>query len=292
MEETSLIPIMEPKKKNRITCQQAEEILIKYFKDNVEMEDLGEQYNLTRTSILNILKGKTFSILKEKHPQYFYSPLSYLKMEVCEMPVFNRMDAVEIWKPIQNYEGKYEVSNFGNVRSLVDNKLQIRSEPYYLTQRRDKDGYLKVTLSSSIFGGKDRLVHRIVAQTFIPNPENKAFVDHQNRNRANNRADNLKWVTKDENAKLTTLRGGREKSVEQCQKRSLIDENQALLILFLKETGLLNSAQISRALNVSKNTIFNIYDSFSWKNLIGLPYQQILKDRQAKIFKPIEEYRK
>lgn len=63
---------------------------------------------------------------------------------------------------------------------------------------KDADGYLKVKAN-----GKDRFVHRLIAETFIPNPENKPQIDHFNRNRADNMVENLRWVTHKENSRNT-----------------------------------------------------------------------------------------
>lgn len=63
---------------------------------------------------------------------------------------------------------------------------------------KDADGYLKVKVND-----KDRFVHRLIAETFIPNPENKPQIDHFNRNRADNKVENLRWVTYSENSRNT-----------------------------------------------------------------------------------------
>lgn len=96
----------------------------------------------------------------------------------------------EIWKDIPNYEGIYKVSNRGRIMSLKDNDI-IR-----------KQGTLKGYKIISLFkNGICRMyrVHRLVAQAFIPNPENKPCIDHIDGNRANNDVSNLRWVTVKEN---------------------------------------------------------------------------------------------
>lgn len=101
----------------------------------------------------------------------------------------------EIWKDIAGYEGKYQVSNLGRVKSL---NYRRTGKERCLEPKDNNDGYLQVTLYKN--GGKDQpLVHRLVAMAFILNPEGKPEVDHINRDTTDNRVENLRWVTSIEN---------------------------------------------------------------------------------------------
>lgn len=111
------------------------------------------------------------------------------------------------WKPIKNYETLYEVSDFGEVRSLdreIDaniNHVKRRIiKGRILKQNTKKNGYKTVDLSQNK-KVKTVLVHRLVAEAFVPNPDNKYFVNHIDSNRSNNKAINLEWVTSSENRK-------------------------------------------------------------------------------------------
>ena len=99
----------------------------------------------------------------------------------------------EIWKDIEGYEGLYQVSNLGRVKSLYKKekilKLGAVSSGYFFVHLY-KMRKLKVIR-----------VHRLVALTFVPNTENKLEVNHKDGNKQNNRADNLEWATKSENVK-------------------------------------------------------------------------------------------
>ena len=102
-------------------------------------------------------------------------------------------------KDVVGYEGIYTVSDEGKVYS-VKKGIEI-------AQRYDRYGYLRVSLSKQ---GKIKthLVHSLVAQAFVPNPENKETVNHIDENKENNRADNLEWLTRSENIRYGT-RGAR-----------------------------------------------------------------------------------
>ena len=100
----------------------------------------------------------------------------------------------EIWKPIKDYEGLYEISNLGRVKSL--NYSRTGKEQILKPQKR-KNGYLGVILCYKNTQ-KQVNIHRLVAEAFIPNPENKPYVDHINTDKLDNRACNLRWVTQKE----------------------------------------------------------------------------------------------
>lgn len=100
----------------------------------------------------------------------------------------------EIWKDVVGYEGLYKISNLGNIISARRN---YNKGCKYLTPF-ENDGYDRVTLVVN-YKRKNYLVHRLVAEAFIPNVEQKEVVNHIDGNKKNNTVDNLEWVTKQEN---------------------------------------------------------------------------------------------
>lgn len=105
----------------------------------------------------------------------------------------------EIWKDIKGYEGYYQVSNMGRVKSCerIDNtNHKIREK--ILKPKTEKNGYLRVHLRTPNTS-KYILIHRLVAESFLPNSNNKLCIDHINTDRKDNRVENLRWVTHKEN---------------------------------------------------------------------------------------------
>ena len=104
----------------------------------------------------------------------------------------------EIWKDMIGFEGRYQVSNLGRVRSILSNHGRYQEKIKVQRPRSESCPYRYVQLSV-----KDQphheAVHRAVAKAFIPNPDNKPMVNHIDGNKLNNNACNLEWVTCSEN---------------------------------------------------------------------------------------------
>lgn len=113
----------------------------------------------------------------------------------------------EIWKDIEGYEGRYQVSNLGRVKSIkhYDSRGHLRAERV-LKPTNDWDGYLRVNLYKNRVQ-VNKTIHRLVAEAFIPNPENKPTVNHIDENKTNNNVNNLEWATmKEQNSHGTRLK--------------------------------------------------------------------------------------
>ena len=131
----------------------------------------------------------------------------------------------EIWKPIKNWE-YYEVSNLGRVRRIPGyckrGETLVKVHGGFLKGKDNGKGYLRVWLQKD--GVKKRFyIHRLVAATFIPNPQNKPCVNHIDNTPSNHRVDNLEWCTHKENMDWSFSQG---RSGMTSEKISKIYESQ------------------------------------------------------------------
>lgn len=111
---------------------------------------------------------------------------------------------IEEWRDIKYFEGIYQVSSLGRVRSL--DRIDSVGKQQYSRILKDGDnggGYRMVVLTKNAKSTAFK-VHRLVAQSFVSNPENKHVVNHKDENKSNNNVDNLEWVTHKENVNYGT----------------------------------------------------------------------------------------
>lgn len=108
----------------------------------------------------------------------------------------------EKWKDIEGYEGLYQISSMGNIRSFYPHNFRKGDR----LRTFENGGYRRAALYKD---GKlcKILVHRLVAKAFIPNPDNKPYINHKDGNRSNNNIENLEWVTSRENVLDGVRRG-------------------------------------------------------------------------------------
>ena len=101
----------------------------------------------------------------------------------------------EIWKDIEGYNGKYQVSNLGRVKSFAQDRLNGKIKTGSFTHK----GYLTFALYDNDGNKKFHPIHRLVAEAFIPNPDNLLQVNHKDEDKTNNRVYNLEWCTNEYN---------------------------------------------------------------------------------------------
>lgn len=142
----------------------------------------------------------------------------------------------------------YEITREGQVINKRSGRI-LKPQP-------NGKGYLRVML-----GGKRYFVHRLVAEKFIPNPESKEQVNHKDGNKTNNQADNLEWVTNQENRKHA-VENGLQISGEKCPWAKLTKND----VLFIREHPEIDEWDLADVLNVSVTTIRGIRTHRSWKN--------------------------
>jgi len=169
----------------------------------------------------------------------------------------------EIWKPVIGYDGMYEVSNYGNVRSYLNYQWGVKNTPHILKQckcGRQRD-YFGVNLLGSV-----KRVHRLVAQSFIDNPNNKPFINHKDGNKSNNKIENLEWCTAKENTQHAYETGLLNNKGEHCIT-SKLTKNDVVKIRKIYKDGGVTQKQIAKIWGVSRSQIGFIVTKKRWKHL-------------------------
>ena len=175
----------------------------------------------------------------------------------------------EVWTPVVGYEGIYEVSNYGRVRRV----FRYGRVYYSLCKSKlTRDGYCESTLFKD---GKPKHIrtHRIVAEAFCPNPDNKLEVNHIDGCKVNNTAWNLEWVTSSENQKhayrlgLQKTSGGAisNRKPVRCIELDLEAESLNAMQRLLCERGFTNSTRLnalSTAMNNGTKTYLGLHFEF------------------------------
>jgi hypothetical protein len=152
------------------------------------------------------------------------------------------------WKQVI-YKGEpieYFANNIGEIKDMNGN---------FLTQ------YTTASYNTVRIRQKNVLAHRIIAETFIPNPDNKRCVNHIDSNRRNNKVENLEWVTHKENSEHASKKGRFPRG-----EKSYLSKLNAINIEEIRRSNLKN-VELAKIYNVTKVTIGNIINRETWKHI-------------------------
>jgi transcriptional regulator with XRE-family HTH domain len=214
---------------------------------------------------------------KDIAPSVFISSGEFAPIQIIKAtegaPLFLAMKA-EVFVDIKGYEGSYQISNYGRVKSLSKswriNKTFVASRKERIRKLSiDKFGYYKVNLWDK---GKNKrfLVSRLVAQAFVPNPLNLPQVNHKDGKKLNNYFENLEWVTGSENIQhafdngLINVSKGEDHCYAKLQERDIYNIYGLLKLGYTQR-------QVAREMGISSGGIESIVIGKTWKH-VGLDF--------------------
>ena len=198
---------------------------------------------------------------------------SQLQREILK--AFKDDPTEEVWKPIAGYEGSYEVSNHGRVKSLDRLIYRNESKPSMHKGRilKDKYNYRGQGKGAKIVdlyaqGVKTgHLVHRLVATAFIPNPDNLPCVNHKDENPSSNHVDNLEWCTHKYNTNYgTNIERLRKQKEHKCKPVILIDDYDRIIERFA------SLHEASRQLKIYRSDISDVCNG-KYKQIKGFRFK-------------------
>lgn len=178
----------------------------------------------------------------------------------------------ELWKDIEGYKGFYQISNLGKVRSM--NRIIVRSDGLKmnfkgksLSEATDSIGYSFVVLSSNLTS-KSFMVHRLVASSFVDNPDSLPEVNHKNGIKTDNRVENLEWTTHSQNVKHAYETGLLISKKGIDHHLSKLNDNQVIKIRALYKSGEYSQRELAKRFGVTQTLISQIVIGKIWKHLI------------------------
>ena len=167
---------------------------------------------------------------------------------------------IEIWMPISKYEGLYQVSNLGRIKSLYSRTNNLK-KGNIIKQRKNINGYLTVGLTKNN-KQKTLRVHRLVAKEFCSNPKNKPCVNHIDGKKENNNYLNLEWVTYSENHKHAYKNNLMNRKGEFHNNSKLTNED----VIYIRKSKK-TSKEISKIFDINQNYVTEIKRRKRWKHL-------------------------
>lgn len=173
-----------------------------------------------------------------------------------------------IWNKINGWGDKYEASTDGRVKTRTAfNTLgkRVKGHPKIFPEKINRTGYPVVVLSAN-GAVKEKLVHRLIAETFIPNPQNLECVNHKNGIKTDNRVDNLEWCSKSDNTKKAHQTGLIKKQTWETNPFAFLTANQVLDIVKSKKSH----KELAAEYDVTYTAIWAIRNGDSWSEITGI----------------------
>lgn len=188
----------------------------------------------------------------------------------------------EVWKKIKEFDGNYEVSNLGRIRSIdriIGKKLFLGK----IIKQSNNRGYKMVSLykNSKSHG---RLVHRLVALAFIENPNNHPDVNHKDLNKENNQLDNLEWVSEKQNTQHAIINGAMDFIFGEKNFKSILTADQIKRIRSEYWQTLLSTTDLALKYKVSKPCMVSIINNNNWYDA---NYQKFLDNKGKRAYRNI-----
>lgn len=174
----------------------------------------------------------------------------------------------ELWKDIPGFDGFYQISNLGRVRSAGGWCGTAKRHPIIRSNSLTRDGYEKVRL---VRGNKDvtRRIHRLVAQAFIPNPENKTTVNHIDGNKLNNIVSNLEWADRHEQLFHAYGLGLKQPApgTMNCNAKLTADQVREIRQSYVRQSKEFGTVALAKKYGVSNRVIGLIVRGLAYKNV-------------------------
>lgn len=168
---------------------------------------------------------------------------------------------IEIWKDIKEYEGLYQISNLGNIKSFKRYK-----EGKLLNPKFDKDEYKEIGIRDCNGVRTFKRVHRLLAESFISNPNNYKFINHKANNLSNNSIDNIEWCSIEYNNKYRFTNGN---ALHKGSKSPVatITEDIAVEIYKLGHSGRYTEPKLSKMFNTTRSVVNKIRLNKTWTHV-------------------------
>ena len=178
----------------------------------------------------------------------------------------NQRDLEESWRRVPGYDGWYEVSTLGRIRSWrIPGKFdEWATSPRILTCKKNK-GYVHVLLTHPVLGKMDVAVHHVVLSTFVGRRPTGHVCDHINALPSDNRVSNLRWVTWRDNSRHAFAMG-RMNPTAAGRARAKLDESDVREIRRLRREGV-NRPSVAAKFGISENSVWRIVSRRAWKDV-------------------------